>query len=416
MNNHVPRTSTRNNWACSSGLLLLLIVVATLQQATAQSAPSLLQNQPQRNADKVQIALVTFGPGEELWSLFGHNAIRVQTAATLTEPATDLLYNFGYFDLDEAGFYWRYARGIMRYFAVPEDTSAAFDYYRRIGRSIREQKLNLAATAARQLARDLQRLTEPDARVYDYDYFYYNCSTRVRDLLDQALGQQLQQATKPLPAATTLRREALRMVQGDFMVYLGLQLGMGRPVDVPINQWQAAFLPDNLAQQLAEFDGPMLRSDEVLVNGPQAAQQLQPKYLQFALLGLLTVLVILLPAVLSSVFWSRIGLRLWLLCSGLGGVVLLLLWCCTQHESAWRNENLLLLLPSNLLLWCLNGSKLEKLAGWLIPLALLAAAILKLLPGAQFNSDLLLWLLPAQLTVFYFWFISLREQRLSRYR
>jgi hypothetical protein len=68
------------------------------------------------------------------------------------------------------------------------------------------------------------------------------------------------------------------------------------------------------------------------------------------------------------------------------------------------------------LLWCLNGSKLEKLAGWLIPLALLAAAILKLLPGAQFNSDLLLWLLPAQLTVFYFWFISLREQRLSRYR
>lgn len=410
------RASTRSNRACSSGLLLLLIVVASMQQAAAQWDPSLLQNQPQPNVDKVQIALVTFGPGEELWSLFGHNAIRVQTPATLTEPATDLLYNFGYFDLDEAGFYWRYARGIMRYFAVPEDTSAAFDYYRRIGRSIREQKLNLAATAARQLAHDLQRLTEPDARVYDYDYFYYNCSTRVRDLLDQALGQQLQQAMKPLPAATTLRREALRMVQGDFMVYLGLQLGLGRPVDVPINQWQAAFLPDNLAQQLAEFDGPMLRSDEVLVNGPQAAQQLQPKYLQFALLGLLTVLVILLPAVLSSVFWSRIGLRLWLLCSGLGGVMLVLLWCCTQHESAWRNENLLLLLPSNLLLWCLNGSQLEKLAGWLIPLALLAAAILKLLPGAQFNSDLLLWLLPAQLTVFYFWFISLREQRVSRYR
>jgi len=354
--------------------------------------------------EDVQISLVTFGPGDEVWALFAHNAIRVQTVST------DLLYNFGYFDLAEPDFYWNYARGIMRYYAVPEDTPAAYDYYARIGRSIREQQLAIAPQQASLLAQQLQQLTMPDSRIYDYDYFFYNCSTRVRDLLDQALGGQLRTALQPLPADTTLRREALRMVQSDVPVYIGLQLALGRPVDIEINQWQAAFLPDNLAAQLAVLDGPLLQSDEMIANGPQAASELQPKYLLFAGFGLLTMLLILLPAVLSGDFWSRLGVRLWLLLSSLAGSVLLLLWCCTYHQPTFYNENLLLLLPSNLLLWRCRGDMIEKLAAWLMLLAMIAALLLKLTPQAQFNHDLLLWLLPAQLAVLYFWFISMRER------
>ena len=354
--------------------------------------------------EDVQISLVTFGPGDEVWALFAHNAIRVQTVST------DLLYNFGYFDLAEPDFYWNYARGIMRYYAVPEDTPAAYDYYARIGRSIREQRLDIAPQQASLLAQQLQQLTMPDSRIYDYDYFFYNCSTRVRDLLDQALGGQLRTALQPLPADTTLRREALRMVQSDVPVYIGLQLALGRPVDIEINQWQAAFLPDNLAAQLAVLDGPLLQSDEMIANGPQAASELQPKYLLFAGFGLLTMLLILLPAVLSGDFWSRLGVRLWLLLSSLAGSVLLLLWCCTYHQPTFYNENLLLLLPSNLLLWRCRGDMIEKLAAWLMLLAMIAALLLKLTPQAQFNHDLLLWLLPAQLAVLYFWFISMRER------
>lgn len=368
------------------------------------SAVSAQQTVQPRAAEDVRISLVTFGPGEEVWALFAHNAIRVQTAST------DLLYNFGYFDLAEQDFYWNYARGIMRYYAVPEDTPAAYDYYARIGRSIREQQLAIAPQQASLLAQQLQQLTMPDSRIYDYDYFFYNCSTRVRDLLDQALGGQLRTALQPLPADTTLRREALRMVQGDVPVYIGLQLALGRSVDIQINQWQAAFLPDNLAAQLAVIDGPLLLGDKMIANGPQAASELQPKYLLFAGFGLLTLLLILLPAVLSSDFWSRLGVRLWLLISSLAGSVLLLLWCCTAHEPTYYNENLLLLLPTSLLLWRFQGGTIEKLAAWLLLLAMIAALLLKLTPQTQFNHDLLLWLLPAQLAMLYFWFISMRER------
>ncbi len=379
--------------------LLLLFWLQLSSHVPAQQAD------PQPATDAVRIALVTFGPGEEIWALFAHNAIRVQSTDV------DLLYNFGYFDLHEPGFYWRYARGIMRYFAVPEDTAAAYDHYARSGRSVREQQLDLAPQQAALLAHELQRLVAPDQRVYDYDYFYNNCSTRVRDLLDQALNGRLRAALEPVPAATTLRREALRMVQGNVLVYLGLQLALGRPVDVRINQWQAAFLPDNLATQLAVFDQQLLRSDVMIAQGPQAATNLQPKYLLFAVFGLLTVLTILLPAILSSDFAARLGVRLWLLLSSLAGMVLLLLWCCSLHASTHYNENLLLLLPSNLLLWRFRGRRIEKLAAWLMALAMIAAVALKVLPQAQFNHDLMLWLLPAQLAVLYFWLISMREQR-----
>lgn len=381
---------------------LLLAGNALAQQIAAMAEPA-------ESFEPVRISLVTFGPGEEVWALFAHNAIRVRT------DGSDLLYNFGYFDLAEPGFYWRYARGIMRYYAVPEDTQAAYAYYADIGRSVREQQLDIDPGQARLLAQKLQQLTEPDSRSYDYDYFFYNCSTRVRDLLDQALRGALRTALEPLPADTTLRREALRMVQNDVWVYLGLQLALGRPVDMRINQWQAAFLPDNLAEQIAQMPasvpaGPVLSSDVMIAEGPQAAAQLQPKYLLFAGLGLLTVLLILLPAVLSSDFWARLGVRLWLLLSSMAGILLLLLWCCTAHEPTYYNENLLLLLPSSLLLWRFRGSLIEKVAAWLLLLALLTALVLKLLPQAQFNHDLLLWLLPAQLAVLYFWFISMREQ------
>jgi len=395
--------------SCVLLLLLWLSVNVQAQLIDPPTAADSTATEPTATeptaTDKVQISLVTFGPGKEVWALFAHNAIRVQTADI------DLLYNFGYFDLDAPGFYWNYARGIMRYFAVPEDTTAAYDYYARIGRSIREQQLNIAPEQAALLAQHLQRLTEPDTRIYDYDYFFYNCSTRVRDLLNQAFDGQLRAALEPVPAQTTLRQEALRMVQGDLAVYLGLQLALGRPVDARINQWQAAFLPDNLAAQLALFDDQLLRSDVMLADGPQAADELRPKYLLFAGFGLLTVMLILLPAVLSSDFWSRLGVRLWLLTSSAAGMVLLLLWCCTRHEPTFYNENLLLLLPTNLLLWRCRGSLLEKLAAWLLLLGLIAALLLKLTPLTQFNHDLLLWLLPAQLAVLYYWLISMREQR-----
>ncbi len=350
-----------------------------------------------------QIALLTFGPGPEIWARFGHNAIRVSWPEGPQRPSFDALYNFGYFDFNEPGFYWNYATGNMQYYAVAEDPARAFGYYQHQHRSIREQRLNLTPDQAIAIAAELNRLIQPDQRRYPYDYFFNNCSTRVRDILDQALDGILHQQYQSQPTERTLRWDALRMVQDDLLLYLGLHIGLGRIVDQPINRWNAAFLPGALAQQIKQLNSNVLLSDQTLYSGRNLATDFTPRYLAMAALGLITVSVILLPALGRSSRLSFSGTRLWLLISGLAGLLLLFLWLGSNHQAAWRNENLLLLLPTNLLLLRGGNSKLEKLAAWLIPVAIAAAMLLKLIPHPQFNTDLCLWFVPAQLAVFYCW-------------
>lgn len=353
--------------------------------------------------DAPRIALVTFGPGPQIWARFGHNAIRVTWPADSIHDGSDRLYNFGYFDFDEPGFYWNYATGNMQYYAVAEDPERAFVYYQYLDRSVREQILGVTPEQAVEIATELNRLIQPDQRRYPYDYFFNNCSTRVRDVLDTAIGGLLNQQYQSQPVDHTLRWDALRMVQDDLLLYLGLHIGMARQVDQPITRWDAAFLPGVLANQVSELDTNLVVTDRVINNGRAELLDFQPRYMSMALLGLLTILIILLPTLIKRRWLALIGLRLWLLFSGLGGLLLLFLWLISNHEAAWRNENLLLLLPTNLLLWRLRNSLVERLAAWLIPTAIVIALLIKLWPHPQFNTDLLLWFIPAQLAVFYCW-------------
>ncbi len=403
----------RGGAALGRAFLVLVCVALLTVCASAQSpAPA---GTPLIRADVPRISLVTFGPGPQIWARFGHNAIRVTWPEDSLYGDSDRLYNFGYFDFDEPGFYWNYATGNMQYYAVAENPARAFVYYRGLGRSIREQALAVNPEQAVTIAAELERLIQPGQRRYPYDYFFNNCSTRVRDVLNDALGGRLYQQYQPLPAAHTLRWEALRMVQDDLLLYLGLHIGLGRTADQPINQWQAGFLPGILADQINTANqtpngNELARTDQLIADGRATAMSFQPRYLSMGLLGLLTVLIILLPAAGGLAgsqarrrWWSLSGLRAWLILSGLAGLLLLFLWLLSEHQAAWRNANLLLLLPTNLLLLRLRDSGLERLAAWLIPTALLGALLLKLFPGAQFNTDLWLWLAPAQLSVFYCW-------------
>lgn len=358
---------------------------------------------PVTTNDAPRIALVTFGPGPQIWARFGHNAIRVSWPDNASRGGSDRLYNFGYFDFNEPGFYWNYASGNMQYYAVAEDPSRAFAYYRQLNRSLREQVLDVTPQQAVDIASELNRLIQPDQRRYPYDYFFNNCSTRVRDVLNSALGDVLNQQYGPQPAPQTLRWDALRMVQDDLLLYLGLHIGLGRQVDQPISRWDAAFLPGILADQVSEINTSAVLSDQILHDGRAELTTFQPRYWSMLLLGLLSIMIILLPGLSQRRWVTLSGLRLWLLFSSLAGLLLLFLWLISNHEAAWRNENLLLLLPTNLLLWRLRNSLVERLAAWLIPAAILIAVLLKLLPHSQYNTDLLLWFIPAQLAVFYCW-------------
>lgn len=383
----------QKQWLFWIALCLLLMSLNSVAQSLAGAEQ---QHAP-------QISLVTFGPGPQIWARFGHNAIRVKWPATNARPSSDSLYNFGYFDFNEPGFYWNYVTGNMQYYAVAENPDAAFFYYQQLNRSIREQTLSLTDAEAFSIATELERLTQPDLRRYRYDYFFNNCSTRVRDVLNQALSSTLDAQFTPNAVEHTLRWQALRMVQDDLWLYLGLHIGLGRIVDQPISQWENTFLPTILANQLQSLENNPVNTDSQLFQGRSEAQDFQARYLSMSLIALISIAVIWLPTLFKRRWLQLLGVRCWLLLSGLAGLLLLFLWLMTAHEAAWQNENLLLLLPSNLLILGMRNRTLERMAVNIIPIGISAALLMKLLPHTQFNTDLLVWLIPTQLATWYCW-------------
>src|SRR5690606_16924093 len=178
-------------------------------------------------------------PGEIFFERFGHNAIIVDDPAR----GPPLAYNFGMFDPTEPGFAWGFVRGRMQYQLAVMPAEQDLAYYRDVGRGVTLQWLDLAPGQARALADALAVNALPGNREYAYDYFTDNCSTRVRDALDAALGGLLRRQMDDPGAAgsNTWRSESVRLASPATWMWLGFDLGMGPRVDVPLTPWQEAF-------------------------------------------------------------------------------------------------------------------------------------------------------------------------------
>jgi hypothetical protein len=358
-----------------------------------------------------QAWLMTYGTAERIEEQFGHNAIWIRD----TERGIDSVYNFGFFDFDKPGFYREYVFGEMIYFALARSPADELAYYRWRDRSVRAQRLALSPAVVRRLAEWLEARVQPETREFRYDYYFNNCSNRVRDALDFALDGALSARTRAMPAQLDFRQHTRRLIQDAPLLYTGIHAGLGRMADQPRTRWEEMFLPEVVAETVSNMviegpDGspvPLVASDRVLYPSTRPDPPAEPgsTWPAFALAGLLTAGLVLLPASFfgRSRFAAALGARGWILFSGLSGLVLLFLWVATEHEAAWRNENLLLLNPLNLLLLRFAGGRSERAAAVCVVGSLVAALLLKLLPGAQWNYDLLLWLVPAQLALLSTW-------------
>jgi hypothetical protein len=86
-----------------------------------------------------RITLLTCSPGDDLYSIFGHSAVRVE------DPAQDIdwVFNYGTFDFSDPNFYTNFVRGKLNY-KLSVSEYRYFEYsYQRENRWIWEQELNL---------------------------------------------------------------------------------------------------------------------------------------------------------------------------------------------------------------------------------------------------------------------------------
>jgi hypothetical protein len=375
----------------------------------------------------IRVTVLTFGPGDEAWEKFGHNAIRIQIDDSYVPPEyRDIAYNWGYFDFKQKNFYLNFIQGRMRYAMYGDPGEKTMVGYRdQLNRSVFEQELNL--TSAQKLA--LQRklvLNDMDAnRFYSYDYYRDNCSTRVRDAVDEIIGGKLAAMFDGVPSGTTYRFHTRRLIAETPWLYVALQGVLGHPVDQPISQWDEMFLPMKLHDRLNEvkvvIDGkevPLVKADNSWFVSNRPASPLRPPMTVPWFLGAGIVLagaLVALGRVARRHWAARTGLILlsvpWTALMGLGGTFIVWAWFFTDHRVAGRNENALhvslLALPLVVLMPMLAMGRRRGagVARWLtiaiVALSLLGT-VLKVLPGFyQVNWDIIALCLPVNAAMAY---------------
>lgn len=375
-------------------------------QANSQAASRAI---PAIEPQGAEAWLVTFGPGQAYWERFGHNAI------WLREPATGLdhTFNFGFFDFEQEDFFLRFLRGKMMYFSVAQPAARDFDFYQQQNRSIRLQKLNLSSSEFHRLRDYLLTEIKPENRNYHYDYYLNNCSTRIRDALDLALGGELADATKAAPSELNFRDQTRRLTQSQYWYYLGLEMGLGYPVDRSISRWEDMFIPmvvaDEVSKLASSTGAPVVSLDLQLYAStlPAAATFPTSVWLRYLLSGfLLAGLYWLLTQFLSHRWANRLSIS-WVLLLGGCGLGLSFLWLFTDHSVTVNNANVLLLNP--LLILALHPSS-KRLCAALLIVGVVISSILLLLPQHQYNVDVLALLAPLSLSVAFYW---LKRRRMT---
>ncbi len=339
-----------------------------------------------------QVALVTFGPGQVYWERFGHNAIIVDNPAA--RPRID--YNYGVFDFQEEHFLLNFARGRMHYSLAAEPLDADLATYVEEGRSVTVQVLNLTPAQARQLAAFLAWNAQPQNADYRYDYFVNNCSTKVRDALNQVLGGAIKRQLARRPTLHTYRFDAVRLISPDFWMALGMDAGLGPNADRPLSLWQESFVPMVLSRALRDVEVrdanghalPLVRDEQVVLPArlPPAPTAPRELGLPFLAAGMgVAALLLWLAHRKGRVYrasFTLLAVAWWLTC-GFSGLVLAGLWGLSEHWAAWHNENLLLLNPLCLflpLMWW-RAPRIGRYLATLIAAAALLSLIIRALPG-----------------------------------
>ena len=334
--------------ACIAALFALVVSSrAHSQQPTAGEPGSHLT-----------VYLLTMGPGDQVWEKFGHNGIWIHDELN----QTDIVYHWGLFDFADKDFVPNFLRGRMRYSMGAFDMSETVDQYRRSNRTVWAQKLNLQPAQKQRLAEFVAWNNRPENREYHYDYFRDNCSTRVRDALDVALGGTIKSATQGAPSGTSFRFHTARLTQDDWPVFTGTMLGLGQPVDDEISIWDEMFLPVRMKDQLRNVrvtgpggQEPLVQDERIIVQATRAPEESDVHrgifgYLLISVIGLAVAYGLWILGGRGASASGPLGLAiLWSLVAGLAGTVLAGLWVFTDHLYSYRNENLFQLNPLSLL-------------------------------------------------------------------
>lgn len=342
----------KKNW------LYFLLILASIFTAKASSP---------------EVSLLTFDPGHEAYSVFGHTAIRVNDQ----ENQRDWVYNFGIFDFDTPFFLAKFSTGTLDYKLGIQDYEPMLGAYFYENRQVFEQKLLLNEAETKALIAQLEFAYQPENRYYRYRFLRRNCSTEVRDiLLTGIIGANYE----PTNTQRTFRDFLNDYTRQTPWFKFGINLALGSTIDQEIDTFQVMFLPDYLKQEItkATLNGaPLVGKTKAIFKN---LKPYNPSKWQLSPLMVFTAVLILLIFIKS-----KLVTRIFLGSVGLMGLVVLTISLTSQHPEVHYNYNLLWMNPLYLISAFFRFSIRKKLLNILaiICLVCLLAVLVIWITGVQ---------------------------------
>lgn len=301
----------------------------------------------QEDANDIKISLLTCSQGSELYTAFGHSAIRVQDPAR----GMDVVYNYGIFNFNTPNFYFKFARGRLNYLLGVQRFKSFNSVYKRDNRSVIEQPLNLTPSQETAVVNFLKINRLPENRFYKYDFFYDNCASRIKDVLKEVIQEDIKFEYPESAKGKTFRELIAQNLERMPWVKLGINLILGQTVDreAPAENWM--FLPRYLSEFFAQakvkdeigvWQKLVEESKDIITAAPYLDDGLPFWKHPIFVFGALTLILVIL-----SLLQLFKGYRLtWLDALlfpilGIMGLIMLFMWFYSDYTVTNENWNML---------------------------------------------------------------------------
>ncbi|HEX2969778.1 MAG TPA: DUF4105 domain-containing protein [Bacteroidales bacterium] len=289
--------------------------------------------------------LITCGPGTEIYSIYGHSALLVRI------DERDTVYNWGVFDFDAPHFGWRFAQGNLDYMLIQERLRYFLGEYFYYKRYVLSQEINLEPDEKRIILDLITENLKPENVKYRYDFFYDDCSTRIRDLLEKAIGSKLIYPSD-YKAGTTFRDLIGEYQQFYPWLQFGIDLLVGSNAEKTAGIRDKMFLPDYLMSVLSAtsvkrdtLNKPLLNRADVLLDfAPPALKKSFFTAPLFVFSLLLVILIILSYRLRSRVQNNIMDFSIFFVFAILS-LLMIFFNFFTGHEQLRANYNILWLNP-----------------------------------------------------------------------
>ncbi len=314
------------------------------------------------DSDSITLSLLTCAPGHDLHTLFGHSALRLKDNQGL-----DIVFNYGTFDFEAPGFALKFVRGKLPYRLAVGRYSSFMREYKYTQRSVKEQIIHLDSVETQRIVKFLKNNAKPENAFYAYDFLFDNCSTRIRDIINNELSDiSINYSDNQ---EISYRQQLIPYMKDKVWITLGIHLILSGVTDEISNFQNQMFLPDYLHDHLSKINKknkPLLAPTQELMSFIPT-RDITPWYAHpnFIFSFILLFIIICILAKQNTLY--KILSKSILTFAGILGLVYLFMWFATDHQSTYSNWNLLWLNP----LYFLVLFKIRTLRSYLLKVLIL---------------------------------------------